>query len=174
MTAPGESEPAAGPGPAADMPSEHHPLAVFIGRWRGEGHGTYPTIDDFTYGEELRLRDVGRPFLVYEQGTWSLDDGRPLHAETGYWRPGPDSRIELLIAEATGMVEVDEGTLEDGRVHVISRAVASATTGPVVTSVERDLRVAGDVLRYEVRMEAVGLPLQVHLLATLRRVDDTP
>ncbi len=134
----------------------------------------YPTIADFAYGEELRLRDVGRPFLVYEQWTWSLDDGRPLHAETGYWRSGPDARIELLIAEATGLVEVDEGTLEDGRVHVISRAVASATRGPDVTSVERDLRVAGDVLRYEVRMEAVGLPLLVHLLATLQRVDDAP
>jgi hypothetical protein len=165
---------APGPRSAADLPSELQPLATFIGTWRGEGRGTYPTIADFAYGEELRLRDVGRPFLVYEQWTWSLDDGRPLHAETGYWRPGPDARIELLVAEATGMVEVDEGTLEDGRVHVLSRIVASATTGPDVTSVERDLRVAGDVLRYEVRMEAVGHPLLVHLLATLQRVDDTP
>jgi hypothetical protein len=45
---------------------------------------------------------------------------------------------------------------------------------PDVRSVERDLRVAGDVLRFEIRMDALGQPLLLHLLATLQRVDDTP
>jgi hypothetical protein len=175
--APG-GQPGAGgpPGPAATaalpQPPELAPVAAFIGTWRGEGHGTYPTIADFAYGEEIRLLAAGRPFLVYEQRTWALDDGRPLHAEAGYWRPKPEGRIELLVAQATGMVEVDEGTIDDGRVRVASRAVASAATGPVVTSIERDLRVVGDEMRYELRMEAVGQPLLVHLEATLRRVPD--
>ncbi len=161
---------AATPARPTPLPPELAPLAGFIGTWRGEGRGTYPTIADFAYGEEICLRAPGRPFLVYEQRTWSLEDGRPLHAEAGYWRPKPDGRIEILVAQATGMVEVDEGTLGDGRIRVASRAVASAGTGPEVTSVERDLRVMGDELRYELRMAAVGQPLLLHLAAVLRRV----
>jgi THAP4-like, heme-binding beta-barrel domain len=155
-------------------PPELESLAGFIGTWRGEGRGSYPTVADFDYREEVTLRALGRPFLIYEQRTWSLDDGRPLHAEAGYWRPKPDGRIEILVAQATGLVEVDEGTLEDGRIRVASRAVVSATTGPDVTSVERDLRVTGDELRYELRMAAVGQPLLLHLAAALRRVAGEP
>lgn len=158
------------PDPTAAVTPELVPLAPFVGTWRGEGRGTYPTIAGFGYGEEIRLRDVGRPFLAYEQRTWALEDGRLLHAETGYWRPKPDGRIELLIAQATGMVEVDEGTIEGGRISVASRAVAAASTGPDVASVERVMEVEGDELRYELRMEAAGQPLLVHLVATLRRV----
>jgi hypothetical protein len=148
------------------------PLAPFIGTWRGTGRGTYPTIADFAYREELRLRDLGGPFLAYDQWTWSLADDRPLHAETGYWRPKPDGRIEVLIAQATGMVEIDEGTVDRGRIVTASRALAAATTGPDVTSVTRVLEIVGDKLTYELRMAAVGRPLLVHLVATLRRVGD--
>lgn len=174
----GSRTPTGLPGPIAAaathaLPPELEPLRAFIGTWRGEGRGSYPTITDFQYGEEVRLRAIGRPFLVYEQRTWALDDGRPLHAESGYWRPKPDGRIELVIAQATGMVEIDEGTLDLGRIRTASRAVASTATGPDVTSVERDLEVAGDRLRYELRMAAVGHPLLVHLVATLHRVGET-
>jgi hypothetical protein len=155
---------------AAGLPS----LERFVGTWRGEGRGTYPTITDFAYGEEITLRDIGRPFLLYEQRTWALDDGKPLHAEAGYWRPKPAGRIELLIAQATGMVEVDEGTIDGGRVEVASRAVASAATGPDVSGVTRSFDVDGDILRYELRMAAVGHPLLLHLEATLHRVAARP
>lgn len=151
-------------------------LAPFAGTWRGEGHGTYPTIEDFGYREEIVLRDVGRPFLVYGQQTWALDDNRPLHAETGYWRPKPGGRVELVIAQATGMVEVDEGTLADGKIEVVSRTSASTSTGPDVARVTRSFEIAADgaELRYELRMEAVGQPLLVHLVATLRRTGNRP
>ncbi len=167
MPSPALRRPASpGTGPSPEL----EPLLPFIGTWRGEGRGTYPTIADFAYGEEVSLRDAGRAFLVYAQRTWSLDGLRPLHEETGYWRPKPGGRIELLVAEATGMVEVDEGAIEGGRIAVRSRFVAAATTGPDVTSVERAIHVDGDTMRYELRMAAVGQPLLVHLLATLHRV----
>ncbi|MDQ1710330.1 MAG: hypothetical protein QOG49_1715, partial [Frankiaceae bacterium] len=57
------------------------PLAYLLGTWRGEGHGSYPTIEDFHYGEELTFRHNGKPFIAYSQRSWSLDDGRPLAAE---------------------------------------------------------------------------------------------
>jgi hypothetical protein len=32
------------------------PISYLLGTWRGEGKGRYPTIEDFSYGEEPYLR----------------------------------------------------------------------------------------------------------------------
>lgn len=29
-----------------------------------------------------------------------------MHAESGYWRPKPDGTLEVVIAQSTGLVEV--------------------------------------------------------------------
>ncbi|MDQ1370793.1 MAG: hypothetical protein QOF20_3146 [Acidimicrobiaceae bacterium] len=144
-------------------------LEFLLGTWVGEGQGHYPTIATFGYREEARFWHVGKPFLAYSQRTWALDDGRPLHSETGYWRPKPDGVVELVIAIPTGHVEVDEGTLHGTTLVLSSRLVGATSTAKTVTGVTRQLAVDGDVLRYVVSMAAVGEPLQEHLTAELRR-----
>jgi THAP4-like, heme-binding beta-barrel domain len=146
------------------------PLTGLLGTWRGEGAGEYPTIAAFGYGEEVRFWHVGKPFLAYTQRTWSLDDGRPLHAESGYWRAGPDGAVEVVLAHPTGIVEVLEGRVDDGRFELGSTTVAGTSTAKEVTALRRRFELDGDTLAYSLAMAAVGQPLQHHLAATLRRV----
>ena len=147
------------------------PLAGLLGTWRGEGEGHYPTITPFRYGEQVRFWHVGKPFLAYEQRTWAADDQRPLHAETGYWRAGPDGHVEVVLAHPTGIVEVLEGRLEAGRIDLASAGVVGTSTAKRVSATERHFELGGGVLRYSLAMAAVGVSLSPHLTAELRRVE---
>jgi hypothetical protein len=157
-------------GAAPPLHADLAPLAGLLGSWRGEGAGEYPTIEGFRYGEEVRFWHVGKPFLAYAQRTWSLEDGRPLHAETGYWRAKPDGAVEVVLAHPTGIVEVLEGRLEGGRIDLRSTAMAGTSTAKEVTTLRRRFDLDGDRLAYSVAMAAVGQPLQHHLAAELFRV----
>ena len=148
---------------------ELQPLAGLLGTWRGEGAGEYPTIAPFRYGEEVRFWHVGKPFLAYAQRTWSLDDGRPLHGEAGYWRAKPGGTVEVVLAHPTGIVEVQEGRQDGGRIDLRSTATAMTATAKQVTALHRRFDLDGDRLTYTLAMAAVGQPLQHHLSAELHR-----
>lgn len=145
------------------------PVAFLLGEWAGEGRGEYPTIASFGYGERIRFWHTGKPFLWYDQRTWALDDGRPLHAETGYLRCPRPGHVEWTLAHPTGIVEVQEGTIEGGRIRLRSTTVAGTTTAKRVDALERDLDVEDTRIAYALRMAAVGVPLTHHLAATLHR-----
>jgi hypothetical protein len=158
-----------GTGPAAHPAIA--PVAWLLGSWRGEGAGSYPTIQPFRYGEELRFWHVGKPFVAFSQRTWALDDGRPLHAESGYWRPQPDGAVELVLAEPSGFASVYLGTASGRRIELATATIGSAPTAKEVTEVARTYELRDDgVLAFTMSMAAVGVPHTHHLAAELRRV----
>lgn len=157
------------------MPELHPAVAILaplLGTWAGRGSGDYPTIDDFGYLEEVTFGHVGKPFLSYTQRTRS-EDGAPLHAESGYLRVPTVGRAELVLAQPSGVTEIDEGAVSDDAgalvLELTSTVVGLTSTAKEVLSVARSIRVEGDELSYTLRMGAMGQPLQHHLTATLRR-----
>lgn len=147
-------------------------LAPLLGTWAGSGTGDYPTIEPFGYLEEVTFAHNGKPFLLYTQRTRS-DSGQPMHAETGYLRLPTAGRAELILAQPTGVTEIDEGTVEIGdeiRLDLRSTSIGLSSTAKDVAAVRRSFRVTGDELTYTLDMSAVGQPLCHHLSATLHRV----
>ncbi|GJN18076.1 hypothetical protein PR202_gb05196 [Eleusine coracana subsp. coracana] len=123
------------------------PLAFLLGKWRGEGQGSFPTITPFRYGEELLFsHHPSKPVISYTQRTWKAVSGEPMHAESGYWRPRPDGSIEVVIAQSTGLSEVQ------------------------VKQITRDFQVVDGELSYVVQMATNATSLQPHLKALLKKI----
>ena len=146
-------------------------LRFLLGTWRGEGSGSYPTIDPFGYRETLTFDHVGDAWLSYIQESWGLDD-EPLHFERGFLRPGATAgEVELVLAHPIGVTEVAHGSVDGGDIRLRGEelAIGRAATGLDVRGLERRYRVDGDSLSYEIDMATGTTPMTLHLTADLRR-----
>jgi hypothetical protein len=148
-------------------------LSFLLGTWRGSGRGEYPTIDPFPYGEEVVVEQVGEPFLLYRQASWSADDREPLHFERGFLRPGPDpGEVELCLAHPIGLTEIAHGCVDGSTLELSTDrdgVVGRTRTGLEVTALTRSYRVDGDRLTYELFMATELTPNALHLRGELRR-----
>ena len=149
------------------------PLAFLLGTWKGKGEGEYPTIESFGYLEEVTFGHVGKPFLSYSQKTKHADTGMPLHAEAGYLRALGGGRVELVLVQPSGIVELHEGTVDGQRVSLNLLSVHTTPSAKEVSDVSRQIEVSSEsgqtTLSYEIAMAAVGQPLTHHLRAALVR-----
>ena len=163
---------------AGPMVPELEPLACLLSSWRGGGHGEFPTIGEFDYGESMTFEHVGDSFLLYSQRSWLADDGTPLHFERGFWRPSASpNRVELALAHPLGLTEISEGTVETGSggsvtIELTTTTMGRTSTGADVTGLVRRYRVRGDELRYDLDMATRSTPMARHLTAELQRLPD--
>jgi hypothetical protein len=175
-------------------PQEHPAIAPFsflLGRWKGTGKGDYPTIKSFDFLQEATFTHIGKPYLIYTSRTWRLaadengdlmrdGDGdlvrlEPLAVETGFWRPQPENRVEVLLAHPTGITEIYQGRLTGPTtVEMATDVIARTQTAKPVTAGKRlyglvpsQAREGEKDLAYAFDMAAMGHPLTPHLWAVL-------
>src|ERR1700689_4648552 len=141
--------------------------------------GGAPTIGAFRLGQEIPFSHNGKPFLSYLSRTWRLDEegriGLPLGTESGFWRPRPDSQVEVMLAHPTGIVEIYLGEITGTRIEMATDVVARTATAKEGTAGNRLYGLAGpgatatQDLAYAYDMAAMGQDLQPHLSALLKR-----
>ncbi|KAL2631029.1 hypothetical protein R1flu_015715 [Riccia fluitans] len=155
--------------PAPVLHPKLQPLAFMLGTWRGEGEGGFPTINSFCYGEEIKFWHVGKPVIAYTQKTWKAASGEPMHAESGYFRPTGEGSLEAVIAQSTGLAEVQKGTYDSENQTLELRSALVGNAAKVV-EIRRSFKVEGDELRYTVEMGTHTHQVQRHLQAVLKKV----
>jgi len=155
-------------------------IAFLIGTWRGTGRGEYPTISAFEYREEITFSHVGKPFLAYTQKTSHATTGQPLHSEMGFMRVPNNGRIELVLAQPTGLASVEIGDLVASS-NTIIISLSCSGVGDVARSptakhpwvqkyMRRIVLESENTLSLTFDMETENQPMQHHLSATLHKV----
>ena len=153
-------------------------IQPLIGTWVGIGKGKFPTIDSFTYREQLRIWSrEHEPYLLYEQSADIIDEAgnavRPSHWESGVIRPLEDGTIEISNVQNSGRVEVLTGKTELGdSLDKFSlefwHKILENDQRMVKSSRRFDLE--GNTLRYEMCMATSKVSdLTFHLEAFLKR-----
>ena len=162
---------------AFELPDNLHPecapIAWLLGTWRGNGHGDYPTIEPFQFGQEVIFTHDGRPFFHYMSRAWIVDaEGnkvRDAAIETGFFRPKASGELEVVMTHNTGFVEIWYGQSEGAKVEITTDAVARTQTAKEYTGGHRLYGLVEGDLLWAYDMAAVGQPLQPHLWGRLVR-----
>jgi len=160
-----------------ELPSDLHPncasVAWLLGTWRGNGHGSYPTIEPFQFGQELIFTHDGRPFLHYMSRAWTVDsEGHKLQdraIETGFLRCRDDGELELLLTHNTGFAEVWYGRPDGARIELVTDAVMRTSSAKEYVGGHRLYGLVEGDLLWAFDMAAVGQELQPHLWGRLLR-----
>lgn len=160
-----------------EIPKNLHPdcapVAWLLGTWAGNGHGDYPTIDGFAFGQEMIFTHDGRPFFHYMSHAWIVDENgekvRDSAIETGFLRPKADGSVEWLIAHHTGFVEVWYGQADGAKIEIATDAVVRTKTAKEYVGGTRMYGLVEGDLLWAFDMAAMSQELQPHLWARLVR-----
>ena len=160
-----------------ELPDNLHPdcapVAWLLGTWHGNGHGDYPTIDAFSFGQEAIFTHDGRQFSHYMSRAWIVDANgdkvREGAIETGFLRPKADGTLEWLMTHNTGFVEVWYGTSEGAKIEITTDAVVRTHTAKEYVAGHRMYGLVEGDLLWAFDMAAMGQQLQPHLWGRLVR-----
>jgi hypothetical protein len=163
---------------AFHIPSDLHadcaPIVWLLGTWQGNGQGDYPTIEKFSFRQEVIFAHDGRPFFHYFSRAWITDeegnDLRPGALETGFLRPRPDNQLELVLAHPTGFAEVWYGEVDGAKIELRTDAVVRTESAKEYTAGHRLYGLVEGDLMWAYDMAAMGQPLQSHLWGRLKRL----
>lgn len=161
-----------------EIPSDLHPdlmpVVWLLGTWHGNGQGDYPTVEPFSFEQDVVFAHDTRPFLHYFSRTWITDETGervgPGALETGFLRPAGDKQLEFVLAHPQGYAEVWYGEVEGARVSLATDLVARTSTAAEYTAGQRMYGLVDGDLMYAVDQAAEGHEMQSHLWGRLKRV----
>ena len=160
-----------------ELPDNLHPecapIAWLLGTWHGNGHGDYPTIEPFQFGQEAIFTHDGRPFFHYFARSWIVDANgekvRDAAQEAGFLRCRPGGDMELLLSHSSGISEIWYGRAEAGKLELHTAGVSFTESAKEVTGGHRLYGLVEGDLLWTYDMAAVGQKLQPHLWGRLIR-----
>ncbi|XP_050988992.1 THAP domain-containing protein 4 isoform X2 [Labeo rohita] len=153
------------------------PLDWLLGTWQSDepGEGSFPSITPFRYTETLHFSHVGQPVINFMFNAFHAESKKPLHRECGFIRIQPGTnRVAFIVAQNSGLVEIEEGELTGQQLTLHSTAVArtSFAKQPYVQQISRHIQLKPDGrLEQTVSMALEGQSLTQHLHITYRRTD---
>ncbi len=158
----------------ADLSPALMPIAWLVGRWQGNGHGSWPGVGEFEFGQQIDFSTNQGPYLHYLSQTWTLDEAgqpdAPLTMETGFWRPGEQGTLEVVLTSPEGWAEVWAGSARGARIELTSDVVARTTTAELLYTGGHRLygNIDGDLM-WAFDRATTDVELQPYLWARLRR-----
>ncbi|CAI5641237.1 peroxynitrite isomerase THAP4 [Oreochromis niloticus] len=151
------------------------PLEWLLGTWECDepGEGSFPTIKPFRYTETLHFSHVGQPVINFMFNAFHAESKKPMHRECGFVRMQPGTnRVAFIIAQNSGLVEIEEGELTGQQLSLQSQQLAriSFAKEPYVKQICRVFQLRPDgKLEQTVSMATDNQPLMQHLRITYRR-----
>uniref|UniRef100_A0A673H7Y2 THAP domain-containing protein 4-like n=2 Tax=Sinocyclocheilus rhinocerous TaxID=307959 RepID=A0A673H7Y2_9TELE len=114
-------------------------------------------------------------FTYFRFNAFHAESKKPLHRECGFIRLQPGTnRVAFIIAQNSGLVEIEEGELTGQQLTLHSTALArtSFAKQPYVQQISRHIQLKpGGRLEQTISMALEGQPLTQHLHITYRRTD---
>lgn len=117
----------------------------------------------------MRFSHDGRPLLRYDETTVG-PDGRPSHAETGFFAIQDNGDVHVTLAEPSGITEVLIGRPEVDRLVLTSVEIGHTPTTDNVTACRRQLRIEDGSLVAEVEIAVNNEKLTPRTRSVLHRV----
>ncbi|WP_296665238.1 FABP family protein [Demequina sp.] len=169
-----------------DLAPEVYPVAWLVGTWEGHGVLQYPGVETSDFRQRVAFDHDGGPYLSYTSTLTLMgpdgEEGHVWSAESGFWRvpPQPPEGVELgenqhplevLIADASGLLTCYLGAVGNGRIDLATRFAAATESGPDVRGATRMYgNVAGELM-WAWDLAAFGQELQSYASGRLSRID---
>ncbi|CAL8316150.1 unnamed protein product [Gadus morhua 'NCC'] len=152
------------------------PLDWLLGNWESvePGEGSFPSLKPFRYTEALHFTQVGQPIINFMFNASDVETKKPLHRECGFIRMQTGTnRVAFIVAQNSGLVEVEEGELVGKKLSLHTHALArtSFAKEPHVKEVSRVFQLQPDgKLEQTVSMSTDKQPMTQHLHITYSRL----
>jgi THAP domain-containing protein 4 len=159
------------------MPPLHDdikPLAWLLGKWKAvQANAFYPTMKDFSYGEEIEFFHVGQPNIQFTLYSFNRETLAPMHREVGFLKIKPGTNtVAFISAHNLGLADIEEGEVQGEELNLGTTSLGRLSFGkdPAVLKLKRRLRKSGEFLEQVVDMETSKTPLTQHLLTRYEKV----